>query len=330
MQINSARLDGHRVSSVCLTAFLGFCGLLAGVGLLAGPILPVWIHLLAGCVTITLLPGMGILRWIRRRDSIDLLEALPLCFAYSFIAITALSAGAIALHISSRTCAWLLLGTALLLQISAFLRKRASTEPIDLTWTASRGCILLGILAVGFMLYPIGGLLTLQIESMGGGEEGLHLLILRRWFEHTDPSLQNLMWRPGIVYTYGPAPYHFMLALISHVSAVDPVAVAVKFRVWATLLALTGYYAAALGLFRSRRLAEGVLLLGIALVGTHHGGVRIGYALGILSPVFHLGDFGVGVLLPVALALCVRFLRPVRPGSHLASWKSGPARPDSP
>jgi hypothetical protein len=294
----------HQV--VVLVALL-FPGLMNAVGLVP--------RLAVGFMAILFLPGWLILwRWGTRPRAWD---AIPFAFAVSLLFVTGMTILSIETHLNSRWGALVVVAASLAIAAREWWRPAAAGVLDDgcedgddataarrvLEWT-----LVVGIGLLMAVLLTVGG--TMRPDSIGDlEEEALHLSILRKLTENAALDHFNVMYKAGVANTYVYPPYHFALALVARVSALDPLVVYLKFRPVAALVALLSLRSLTALFFGRRWVADVALLSWLVLVVNNTAGQVPGFYWAQLVPLSHLGDFGLGVMLPLLLLFTFHYLR---------------------
>lgn len=288
-------------------------GLLWPAGRGAAGTVPV---LLIAAAATLFVPGWLILRrWGRPVRAWDV---LPLSFAVSLAVVAALTVVAFEAHLSSRTGAMILVSASAALALLGVIRPRL--EPPDEPEAAEslssgsrpaarvlQAAVLVGLAAVAWAFLTVGG--TRNPRSIADlQEEALHLSIIRKVAENPALSHSNVMYKAGAVNTYVYPPYHFALALISHLSGLDPIVVYLGLRPVGALVALLTMRSLAAMLFSNPWVPDLSLLLWLILVATNAAGQVPRYFWAQLVPLSHLGDFGLGIVYPLLLLCTFRFL----------------------
>src|SRR5207244_5515929 len=111
---------------------------------------------------------------------------------------------------------------------------------------------------------------------------------------------------------YDPT-YPAAIASISRGAGIEPIVAFGKFRGFATFLALSAFYAAGYSLFRNRSLAYVLLGTALTMVFSGQAGHQVtGFYWGLLSPMAHEADFGLGVLILLEIFFAARFIQASR------------------
>jgi len=171
------------------------------------------------------------------------------------------------------------------------------------------GAALAALLLLVVLFLGVGGTVS-PVSLAALNEEALHVAIVRKLAENETLSTTNVMYKPGLANTYVYPAYHFALALVSRLSALDTLVVFVKARPFLVLLSLTALRSIA-GLLFGNVVADLALLSWVALIANNAAGLIPGgaYFWAQLAPLTHLGDFGLGVLFPLLLLFSLRFLQ---------------------
>ena len=246
---------------------------------------------------VALVPGAAAVLGILRDRTWPLTEFLVVACGVSIALVQIMTIAALTLHFSTTiTLAVLFLGSALLLGITAFDSKKCAV----ITYTASEAVFWAMVIALACLLYVEG-------SPYSGGEDYLHLSVIRRLSMKSDPALNNIYFVPGIIYTYPFPGIHYLNALVSTLGGVDPIFVYHKLRfLWAPI-ALACVCVVAGRVFQSPRiaLASGFTALAFVISGTFAAVPPLMW--GQLVPHSHASDVALGVLLPLTLACLVMF-----------------------
>ena len=241
---------------------------------------------------VALVPGAAAVLGILRDRTWPLTEFLVVACGVSIALVQIMTIAALTLHFSTTTTlAVLFLGSALLLGITAFDSKKCAV----ITYTASEAVFWAMVIALACLLYVEG-------SPYSGGEDYLHLSVIRRLSMKSDPALNNIYFVPGIIYTYPFPGIHYLNALVSTLGGVDPIFVYHKLRfLWAPI-ALACVCVVAGRVFQSPRiaLASGFTALAFVISGTFAAVPPLMW--GQLVPHSHASDVALGVLLPLTLA----------------------------
>jgi len=293
----------HRAATLAL----GAMGLLATAARIApgdaptGAALRLW----AGVFLVALLPGVAlVLRW-RPGPRMSVVDLLALGAAANLALVQLLTVLAVTLHLPARTMLLVMAIATLVLLGSTAARK---DERPFVVWRHQ--LLLIGLLAI-----PAGAAYLLGTPySYASGEDGTHIAVVRRLALLERPAIDNLYWAPGIVYTYPFPATHYLIALVSQASDLDPLFVYRKIRFLWAFEAQLFVFAAARLLFGSEKIA---LLTGIACAAFSLSGP---FALVLnfegqpfswsqLVPQSHASDVAMNVCLPALLLVTFWLLR---------------------
>lgn len=282
-------------------------------------VLPLAATVLAGCL-ILLVPGLALISLTARGRALALVDRLAFGAAVSWCVVTMLCvlsfvlawdvgrASAVLLALDAILVAWFLYRTPW----------RRVSAPRAAHWLA-----LIGLLAVSLLAFKVGGYTDPRTgPTVGVGwstmEELLQISTARKVAESPALRVDRVMYVKGELPTYYYPVYPFALALMTRVSGLDPVVLFDTFRLWTGLLALIALASIANGAFgKAASAAVMAIAIGLVLIGQAGSAPGLG-SWGQLLPVSHIGDFGLGVLLPLALALTVR-LAVGEPGDEFAT-----------
>jgi hypothetical protein len=249
-------------------------------------------------LVVYVLPGYALWRLGANEQSWGL-EALAGAFGLGFVLCTLFSIILVEFNVPLDTLLWVWsLGTSGLLLICAM----RSTLPRLTLFTkndvilAVPGLLLLTLIVT--FLYRIGG----TYGSLGG-EEGYHLIYIRRLFSLSDPNSYNLFYMKGVSSTYIYLPYHLSIALMAKLSGLDPLAAYTKFRPFAAAMVLVTMSALVARIAADRRAGWMALILISGFILTNHLGLVSGYFAQFI-PISHHSD----IMLGLGLAMGCFFL----------------------
>jgi hypothetical protein len=262
------------------------------------------LRLWAGAYLVALLPGLSLVLAWRPGSRLTLVDALALGAAANLAAVQLLTILAIVLHLPAHLILFALAGTTVALLCALALRK----DPGHLVLWPHQVAFIFLLLVPAAAAYVLGTPFT-----YAAGEDGTHVAIVRRLALLPAPATDNLYWAPGIVYTYPFPATHYLMALVSRASDLDPLFVYRKIRFLWALEAQLFLFAAARCVFRSEKIA---LLTGIAgvafsltgpfaLVLNFRGQV---FSWSQLIPQSHASDVAMNVGLPALLFVVFRLL----------------------
>lgn len=272
-------------------------------------------RMVGGFVAVFILPGrLG--QALLRRPSRGLLDDVANAAALSIALLAAFTVVWMEMHLSPAALGYVLLGLGSVGALAA-MRRCPAPEGVEGTTSLPFVVASVGLAALTALFYAIGG----SISLVPVGEEQLHVSILRKMYHQTHLDADNLMYQAHVASTYLYAPYHLGLTLLAHLARLDPITVFIKIRPCYMWLSLSALYGVLLALTRQRRAADWGLLVMVVLIFTNVGGQVIHqtgswFYWAQLAPLSHLGDFGLGVLLPLLLYGLSRFLATDRVASE--------------
>ncbi|HEY6507911.1 MAG TPA: hypothetical protein VIY56_07845, partial [Vicinamibacterales bacterium] len=245
--------------------------------------------LVAASLAVVVAPGVLVMLAWRAEPEPCLFDVLGAGLGISIVLAQMCTVVAVAYHLPIAVVT-VALGAVATAHAIAALRSRAVVVQV------SRAELLLGlaVVGVGVCLYMVGS----PIDST---EDAIHIGLVRRLTHLAAPSLENLYVVPGVTYTYPFPATHYLMALISHISGLDPLFVYHKLRaVWGPA-ALVLLYACARRVFENQlqALAAGAVATGFVLNGSF--AAVPGFYWGQLAPYSHASDVAMGVMLPALL-----------------------------
>ena len=247
---------------------------------------------------VVLVPGAAAVLSILPDRTWPLTEFLVVACGVSIALVQIMTIAAMTLHFGTvTTLALLFSASTLLLGWSALTSRKVAA----IAFTASEITFWLLVIAVACLLYVQG-------SPYSGGEDFLHLSVIRRLAMKGDPALHNIYFVPGIIYTYPFPGIHYFDALVSTLGGADPVFVYHKLRFLWGPVALACVCVVSGRVFASPRiaLASGFTALAFVISGTFASVPPLMW--GQLVPHSHASDVALGVLLPLTVACLVMFL----------------------
>lgn len=242
----------------------------------------------AAYLTVYLLPGLALWRLAVKAPYWGL-EALAGAFALSFSAQAAFSIVFAEFGIPLSILLWAWCGIAALLLAACGIhdrRTRPAVFTVGNAFLAITGLVLLAVVAV--ILYRIGG----TYGSLSG-EEGYHLVFIRKIFSATAPDPLRLNYLKGVSTTYIYLPYHFGIALIAKLAGLDPLAAYIKFRPVAGIIAIVATSALAARMALDHRAGWTTVIVLTIFILTNHIGHHSGYFAQFV-PLSHHSDVMLG------------------------------------
>jgi len=184
---------------------------------------------------------------------------------------------------------------------------------------AAELAVLAAISLVCVLAYRVGGYTNPQLgPSIGPGwstmEESLQISTIRKIQDAPRLRVDQVMYAKAELPTYFVPVYPFVLALIGRTAGLDPMILFDAFRFWSAALALLALYALTSNAFgRTAGMVIAFTMVALLLSGKAGQGSGLG-SWGQLIPLSHIADFGMGVLLPLALAVLTRVVSADNPG----------------
>ena len=284
-----------------LPAFVVALLALAWSGLHLGPFAAT---LTAGLVVLVVPGALALAAWPSRR-TLTLPEYFALSAAISWCVVAALCIAAFKLAMPLSTALSALMVTEGL--VAGLCWWRGSAQPIERLDSLHVALCVLWVV-VGAAFYNVGGYTDsvrgpAVAEGWSTMEEGLQVSTVRKIVGAPALAPAAVMYAKGEIPTYIYPVHAFGLAAFSAVSGLDPLIAYSAFRFWSTVLSLAALYS--LLVVAVNRNVAGIGSLVLALMACF---VFLGSMNGSWSPLAalpHIGDFSLGVLLPLGLALVV-------------------------
>ncbi len=260
---------------------------------------------------VLIIPGYLLfnLMQLRKRYEMDLFELLVMAFGLSLLIIEFLCMVAMETRLNSFIISLVLVLASLVLFLISLIKERSASIDYLGGLRANFGKINIAIylLAVLFIIFTAA--LLFKIESpVGSGEDMIHISIIRKLLENPELTKTNIWIEEGIPYTYLYPGLHFMAALISRFSAIDPIIVYAKLRFAMGIISLLLIWTMSKTLFRSKYIAFTILMSCVALIYNGSAGHLPGFFCGQLIPVSHMGDISMGVILPLVLVFSFKYM----------------------
>lgn len=245
------------------------------------------------------IPGaLALLAWDPRR-SFDALEFTGKAVAMSFGLDQLLTIAALLVHWSPLV-SLIALGTLVL--ICAF--RSVSRRDVVIHAGIHHAVIVAGLVLLACYLWAAGS----PFDSL---EDHIHVAIIERLAHLTRPSIHNIYYAPGIVYTYPFPGTHYVVALIGRLGDIPSLFLYSKMRaVWGMLAPLL-LYGCVVVLFDSVAAAIAATLTAICLVANGSFAAVPDMYWGQMAPFSHASDVAMGVLLPALLLLTFEALASV-------------------
>ncbi len=284
--------------------------LACAAGLLAAlPQLPVGtpLRVLVGGGACLFFPGMVVVDMVSPGLRLD--QRAVVGFGLQLPIIAALTVATLCFGWNSTVAVSLLLGSTFVLGIVRARAEGGATPNDDRRGSSRLAAACWGsILAAAVLAYQAG----VPFYGNFHGEDYTIVGNIRKLTELTRLSTDNWLALEGQRTAYVFAPYHFLQALVSRTTALDPIIVYHRMRGWWCLLCLTAHVALLRYLTGSERMARlGGLVLALALLTSFAGTLffwGIPVTSGQLAPYSHYVDWPKGIGVPVALCLTLIFL----------------------
>jgi len=247
------------------------------------------VAILTASLAVAVVPGtLMVLAW-RPEPEPALFDVLGAGLVVSLVLVQLGVVAAIVLHLPIGAVAMAL---GVVASAHGMVAVRARSVVVQVS--RAEGLFGLGVVVLGAFLYMVGS----PLEST---EDLIHIGIVRRLTHLAAPSVENMYVVAGVPYTYPFPGTHYLMALVSHISGLDPLFVYHKLRVVWGPAALVLLYACARRVFenRAQALASGAVATMLALNGSFAG--VPGFYWGQLVPFSHASDVAMGVLLPALL-----------------------------
>lgn len=249
---------------------------------------------LPGLLTLGLTPGLRI----------ALPQRLAFAFAASWCVIATLCVISFKLEWSLSRALLLLFAFEAALATVLIVRPTLPQDRID----RPQLVVLAAVMLISILAYRTGGYTSADLgPAIAPGwstmEEGLQISTVRKIADadHLRPS--QSMYARGEIPTYIYPVYPFALAGVSRISGLDPLIVFDTFRLWSAGLAMLALYTFTVVAFgRSTGAIATLAICALILLGHAGPGPDLG-SWGQLIPLTHIGDFSLGVLFPLGLAL---------------------------
>jgi len=249
------------------------------------------------------LPGLIALVWARPASNLPLFDAVAISGGLSLGLAQLLVFFAVGFGIEGKDWGYVLPLAVAGIPGILFLLHR--DRPSLMIVVRPLSVMLLAALAALIAILYTGG--NFSIVSWVN-EDHMHLAIVRRLIEEHAPTPDNIHFVKGITYTYPFPGIHYFYALTSVVARLDPIFVYDKMGAYWSVMALTGLFAFTRTVLRSQRVAMTVLALALALILLGPFANVPGFYWGQLSPMPHVSDVAMNVVLPMQLLFVVRFI----------------------
>ncbi|HEX6512653.1 MAG TPA: hypothetical protein VF157_10165 [Chloroflexota bacterium] len=173
-----------------------------------------------------------------------------------------------------------------------------------LRWQVDREELWLAIpiLIIAVLLYIKG-------SPFASGEDQTHIAILRRLALLAHPSLDNIYYSPGVLYTYPFPGIHYLMAMVADVSNLDALFTYHKLRFLWGMQSLVLVCLAARLAFANRgfRIAASATAVAFVFSGTFAD--MYGFYWAQLIPYSHVSDLAMNVVLPALIVATFAYFR---------------------
>jgi len=261
------------------------------------------LRLTLGAAAVLLLPGYLLVRI--RPGLTSAIEALPVAFALSFIAVSGACVLTMEFGGSSRVTAALFVLVMWGLWLACLYRGAPTVMASDLAADVRRIVEPDRLLRLGVVVAAIGVGASLHIlgARIQSPEE---VVIARKLFENQVVHLDNVMHMRAVTPTYLYAPLAFAVALIARVSRLDVVLVLLKLQGFFGFVGILTFYALVKQVFGSERIAGAGGLVAAALVTNDPWAWC--YSVGMIIPFPNRYGMAPGLLLPLTSLLALKAL----------------------
>lgn len=255
--------------------------------------------MLLAVVTVAVIPGLLIGIATGALATRSMIEATAIGFGISFALIQVMTVVAILAHIpASQVLAGMWVISVL---IAVFLTVWPQPDRLPAPVRKGEWLIVLFAAALAVSLY-----VQSPWEPWINGEDAVHVAVTQRLAFEPHPTLDNIYWAPNFVYTYPFPGTHYLMALVSRASRLDPLFVYMKIRFFWSPIAIFMLYAGARIVFGSDRVGLASALVAATLIFSGPFG-PIAQTWGQLAPVSHAADVAMTVLLPTLLLFAMNF-----------------------
>ena len=255
-------------------------------------------RLISASIAVLVVPGGVLCLYVLPLARRSPLECAAMSVGFGIGIVQAFTVGSLLLHVPVSDAALLLVvGSAA--GALAYAWRGGSAR---LRLSGGERVVASALLLVGGAMYVVG------VPRLGG-EDYVHVGIIRRLAALAAPSLNNIYMFPDVIYTYPFPGTHYLLAMISRIGDVDPLFVYSKTRfLWAPL-ALLFVWSGARVMFGSRRAALASTTAAFVLTFTgSFASVQNFAEWGQLVPSTHASDIALGVFLPAVIVLMLNYI----------------------
>jgi len=248
-------------------------------------------------LAVGIVPGaLATMLW-RPRPRLTLLELIGFGAAFGFGLVHLLTIVAITGHVSAASVL-VVMAIASALAVARVVQRSRGTIALSI----DELIVALPLAALAIFLYFVGS----PVDTF---EDEIHIAIVRRLSQLVSPSVDNLYFAPGIVYTYPFPGTHYYMALIARLGDIDALFLYHKLRFFWGPAALVMLYLASRAVFGSYAVACAVTTTAVALVCTGIFATVPGLSWSQLVPYSHTSDVAMTVLLPAMLVVAFGYLQ---------------------
>ncbi|MDD5681007.1 MAG: hypothetical protein PHI59_07180, partial [Candidatus Omnitrophica bacterium] len=269
------------------------------------------IGILLSSAFVLIIPGYLLfnIMQLRKRYEMDFFELFAVSFGLSFLIIEIFCILAMEMRLNCfKISLGMILACLVLFLISFFKERRASIDYLGvLRANFSRINVIIYFLSILFIIST--AVLLFKIESpLRTNEDMIHVSVIRKLLENPELTRTNIWMKEGLAYTYIYPGVHFLIALISRFSAIDPIIVYAKIRFVLGILSLLVIWTMGKTLFKSKYIAFTILISCVALIFNGAAGKLPGLYCGQLVPISHTSDIAMGILLPLVLIFSFKYI----------------------
>jgi len=242
-------------------------------------------------------PGVLITMLWAPRPQLTVLEVLGFGAAFSFGLVHLVTILAVMAHLSPVFVLAVMTIASAIAAGRILQRSRGS-----IVASVDEAIVLTLMIGLGSVLFLLGS----PVETM---EDQVHVAITRRLSQLASPSLDNVYFAPGIVYTYPFPGTHYYMALIARAGDIDALFLYQKLRFFWGPAALLMLHLMARAVFGAHAVACAVTSTAVMLVCTGVFATIPGLMWGQLVPFSHATDVAMTVLLPAMLMTAFNYVR---------------------
>ena len=210
--------------------------------------------------TVCVVPGLLLFAVVKPMHTVDPLVLVASACGVSLGIIQALTIVSLLLHINSFVMVYAFLIAICLFLVGLCLAPKQGIDVPAVRIDLMQAVIIAFLAAVLAAAYLIGnGSYLNHVENL------THIAVVERLAGLSRPAIDNVFFVPNFIYTYVFPGTHFFMALVHHLTGLDPIIVFDRARVYWALIALTSLYAATYAIFRSALIASTTILVALVL-----------------------------------------------------------------